>query len=274
MDEENLNGMGVDWTVETAIANLQPHVEGSLRYYAAWWLGHFQVSHPDAIEGLLLALTDETHRSPDGGFPLCRNAARALGKLDDPRIVPALCDRLTCKDYYVREAVIQSLERQGQPDCIPRLLEFLAEGIDAAVAIPGKPHLVEPYEAIIEALGTLQAEVAIAPIKEFLVHPVPKVQFAAARALHQLTGESQYGERLVQGLKHEKLAVRRSALMDLGASGYVAGAAAIANTLAENSLKLIALKGLLESHLQRSSLATPEQDETIGQILQIMDALL
>ncbi|MEM8642791.1 MAG: HEAT repeat domain-containing protein [Cyanobacteria bacterium P01_G01_bin.54] len=271
--------MGVDWTVETAIANLQPSVEGSLRYYAAWWLGHFQVAHPDAIDGLLLALTDESHRSPDGGFPLCRNAARALGKLEDARIVPALCARLACEDYYVREAVIQSLERQRQSSCIPELLKFLTGGVEAAVTIPGKPHLVQPYEAVMEALGTLQATVAIVPIRGFLVHPVPKVQFAAARALYQLTGETEYGERLVRGLQHEKLAVRRSALMDLGSSGYIAGATAIADTLAENSLKLIALKGLLESHFQHSSTPSSERDgiELDGaaeHILQIMDDLL
>ena len=38
--------------------------------------------------------------------------------------------------------------------------------------------------------------------------------------------------------------------MDLGAVGYLAGAGAIANTLAENSMKLIALKGVLEHQIK------------------------
>lgn len=273
---EQSNEMGIDWTVETAIANLQPTVEGSLRYYAAWWLGHFRVSHPDAIDGLLVALNDETHCSPDGGLALCRNAARALGKLVDFRIVPALRQRLTCEDYYVREAVIYALEQQADPSCIPDLLTFLSGGVKAAIPMPGKPHLVQPYEAVLEALGTLQATDAIPLIQEFLLHPVPKVQFAAARALYQLTQEPQYGERLVLGLQHEKLVVRRSALMDLGASGYVAGASAIPATLAENSLKLTALKDLLGVHLYQNN---PEKnienlDATSEQLINWMDALL
>jgi hypothetical protein len=42
--------------------------------------------------------------------------------------------------------------------------------------------------------------------------------------------------------------------MDLGAIGYLPAASAIADTLAENSLKLISLKGLLETYLQERAL--------------------
>jgi phycocyanobilin lyase subunit alpha len=45
------------------------------------------------------------------------------------------------------------------------------------------------------------------------------------------------------------LQLRRAALTDVGAIGYLPAAAAIAQTLAENSLKLIALKGLLEKQI-------------------------
>lgn len=271
--EPNSADLGVDWTVETAIANLQQTTDHSLRYYAAWWLGHFQVNLPDAIAALIAALFDESHRSPDGGFPLGRNAARALGKLTDERIVPALRERLNCEDYYVREAVIQSLERQGDPQVIPDLIAFLDGGLEAAVQMPGKSHLVQPYEAVLEALGTLGATEAIALIEPFLEHPTPKVQFAAARSLYQLTQAVQYGEYLVAGLQQPKLALRRSVLMDLGASGYLPGAEAIAKTFAENSLKLIALKGLLAASLP--ALATPEDltDRSL-EIMDLMDALL
>jgi phycocyanobilin lyase alpha subunit len=50
-----------------------------------------------------------------------------------------------------------------------------------AVLVVGKPHLVQPYEAIIEALGTLQATAAIPLIEPFLQHFVEKVRYAAAR---------------------------------------------------------------------------------------------
>ena len=40
--------------------------------------------------------------------------------------------------------------------------------------------------------------------------------------------------------------------MDLGAIGYISAADAIAETLAENSMKLIALKGLLEEEMNKN----------------------
>ena len=58
-----------------------------------------------------------------------------------------------------------------------------------------------------------------------------------------------YGDILVEALQAKTLQVRRSALMDLGVIGYLGAVDAIANTLAENSLKLISLKGILEHHL-------------------------
>ncbi|HIK41125.1 HEAT repeat domain-containing protein, partial [Thermoleptolyngbya sp. M55_K2018_002] len=72
-------------TVEQAIANLS-HPDTSLRYYAAWWLGKFRVSDPAAVDALIAALRDESDRTELGGYPLRRNAARALGKLGDRRL--------------------------------------------------------------------------------------------------------------------------------------------------------------------------------------------
>jgi len=257
-------------TVAAAIANLRQTEDLGLRYYAAWWLGKMRVSDRAAVDALLAALHDEADRSPDGGYPLRRNAARALGKLQDPRLAPALVECLQSSDYYVREAAAQSLEQVGAAESIPPLLKLLDGGLEAAVAVPGKPHLAQPYEAILEALGSLGATEAIAAIQPFLQHPVEKVQFAAARALYQLTGEPQYGDRLIQGLQAPKLPLRRSALMDLGAIGYLPAAEPIAKTLAENSLKLIALKGLLEAALQ----ASPELSAESRQVMALMDALL
>ncbi|NEO02278.1 MAG: HEAT repeat domain-containing protein, partial [Moorea sp. SIO3I7] len=88
-------------TVEQAIVNLQGNDQG-LRYYAAWWLGKFRVREPLAIDALIAALEDQQNQTELGGYPLRRNAARALGKLGDHRAVPALIDCLDCPDFYVR----------------------------------------------------------------------------------------------------------------------------------------------------------------------------
>jgi FOG: HEAT repeat len=217
-------------SVQEAIANLQ-HEELGKRYYAAWWLGRFRVNTPDAIEGLVAALKDESDRTENGGYPLRRNAARALGKLKDKKAVPVLIECLQCSDYYVREAATEALEMLGDPSCITALIKLLDGGVEAAVLVPGKPHLIQPYENIIEALGTLQAEEAIFLIKPFIEHPSEKVQYAAARSLYQLTGEVVYGEYLTQALEGDNLHLRRSALLDLAAIGYLPAAKAISETL-------------------------------------------
>ena len=257
-------------TVEQAIANLHQQQDLGARYYAAWWLGKFRVKQPRAIAALLMALEDQQDRAPDGGYPLRRNAARALGKLGDRSAVEPLTRCLQFPDYYVREAAAQALEMLGDRRCVIALIQLLDGGVAAAIRVPGKPHLVQPYEAIIEALGTLGATEAIEQIEPFIQHPTEKVKYAAARAMYQLTKADRYGEILIAALSGEDLQLRRSALMDLGAVGYLKAGQAIADTLAENSMKLIALKGLLESNLAKES----EISQDSIHIMNLMDSLL
>ena len=259
-------------TVEKAIANLKQKEDLGARYYAAWWLGKFRVKEERAIATLLMALEDEQDRAPDGGYPLRRNAARALGKLGDKQAVPPLIRCLEFPDHYVREAAAQALEMLGDQNCIPTLMKLLDGGVAAARSVPGKPHLVQPYEAIIEALGSLGAKEATPLIEPFIEHPVDKVKYAAARAMYQLSGDAQYGEILIKALEGEDLQLRRSALMDLGAIGYIPAGEAIAETLAENSMKLIALKGLLTTELS-SNLPEDLSKDSI-KIMNLMDSLL
>lgn len=258
-------------TVPQAIANLQGSDPG-LRYYAAWWLGRFRVKTPEAVAGLIATLSDETDRTPDGGYPLRRNSARALGKINDRRAVPALVDCLACPDYYVREAAVQSLGVMGDTSVIPSIVELLQGGVEAAQPIPGCPHLAQPYDAVLEALGMLGAKDTVPLVQPFLDHPLELVQYAAARALYQLTQDNRYGDRLVTALQGDQLQLRRAALSDLGAIGYLGAAVAIANTLAENSLKLISLKGLLEHEVESTSLSPLSRSAV--KVMTLMDSLL
>ena len=262
---------GEQLTLETAIANLKGNDLG-LRFYAAWWLGKFRIEAPEAIELMIAALEDSDDRTEDGGYPLRRNAARALGKMKAIHAVPALIACLDCSDYYVREGAAQSLEMLGDPRCIPDLVALLDGGVAAAQMVPGKPHLVQPYDAVLEALGSLNASNETDRIQEFLSHPVARVRFSAARALYQISGDSQFGEQLVDALNESELQLRRAALMDLGATNYLPAAPAIAETLAENSLKLIAIKGLLDNHFADNEPTTISND--VGDILKLMDTLL
>ena len=258
-------------TVEQAIANLQ-HEDVSLRYYAAWWLGRFRVSEPAAVNALIAALEDEDHRTQLGDYPLRRNAARALGKLGDKRAVPNLIRCLDCSDFYVREAAAQSLGMLDDPTAVPALTPLLCGSVAAAVQVPGRPHLTQPYEAVLEALGSLKATVAVTLVQPFIEHPVARVQYAALRAMYQLTQDDAYGQRLVQALEGSDLKLRRVALVDLGAIGYFSAAEAIARTSVENSFKFIALKGLLEHQLNPSDEA--HLPDAAIRVMNLMDSLL
>jgi phycocyanobilin lyase subunit alpha len=259
-------------TPELALANLQSP-DLSLRYYAAWWLGKFRVKRADAVDALIAALKDEADRTELGGYPLRRNAARALGKLGDARAVPSLIECLECSDFYVREASAQSLAMLRDRTAASALIKMLDGGVAEAVQVPGLPHLTQPYEAVIEALGAIGATEAIALIEPFLQHPVPRVQCAAARAMYQLTQNPIYGERLVEMLAAGDLKLRRVVLGDLGAIGYLAAAEAIAHAKVENSFKLIALKGLLEHQLTDELDSLSVSDEAI-RVMNLMDSLL
>jgi phycocyanobilin lyase alpha subunit len=262
---------GEPLTIEQAIADLQGDDSGR-RYYASWWLGRFRVRTSEAVSALMDTLTDESDRTPEGGYPLRRNSARALGKIGEDQAVPALIACLDCSDFYVREAAAQALGRLSDPVCVPRLMQCLVEGLEAAQPIPGGAHLLEPYDAIIEALGALGAVEAIALIEPFLDHSTELVQYAAARAMYQLTQNPMYGDRLIQALAGDKLQLRRAVLSDLGAIGYLPAAEAISETLAENSLKLISLKGLLEQEVKRSSASYLSKDAL--RVMTLMDSLL
>ena len=268
--EEYPEAVSIALTAEQAIANLQ-HEDLSLRYYAAWWLGRFRIRAPSAVDALIVALEDEADRTVLGGYPLRRNAARALGKLGDGRAVPKLIRCLDCSDYYVREAAAQALEMLGNPDAVPPLMELLDGGLAAAQEVPGRPHLAQPYEAVVEALGSLQATTAVGLIQPFLEHPVARVQYGALRAMYQLTQNDAYGQRLIQALEGSDVKLRRVALFDLGAIGYLPAADAIARASTENSFKLIALKGLLEHQLNSGKL---QLSAGAIQVMNLMDTLL
>lgn len=258
-------------TVETALANLRG-TDLSLRYYAAWWLGKFRVSEPAVVEALIEALEDEADQTELGGYPLRRNAARALGKLRDRRAVPGLIHCLDCSDFYVREAAAQSLEMLGDSAAIPALMKLLKDGVAVAEQVPGRPYLVQPCEAVLEALGTLGATEAIPLIQPFLDHPIKRVHYAATRAMYQLSGDDAYGSRLVEALQGKDVVLRRVALSDLGAIGYLPAAEAIATAPAENSFKLMALKGLLEKQLNPVANTTLSDDAI--RVIDLMDSLL
>lgn len=222
-------------SAESAISALQGD-DNQLRYYAAWWLGKHQVQSAWAV--LCNLLQDDSYRTVQGGYPLRRQAARALGQLKAVEAVPALIEALSCKqDLQFREAVIQALAAIGDHRAVGPFLHLLRSGDP------------QPYEALIEALGQLQVQAALPDVKPFLQDSSERIQCAAARYCYQITQQAQYLDRIIQNLNHSNPYLRWAAAFDLGAIGQLDAAQAILDANLANSLKLLNLKRILESVL-------------------------
>ena len=241
---------------ETAIAALSDQ-DNQIRYYAAWWLGKHHVQA--GCMALCDALFDERYRIPSGGYPLRRQAARALGQLKNPQAVPGLIAALQCdEDLRLREAAIAALASIGDQRAVTPLLNLLQTNEE------------QPYEVLIEALATLQVWSVRSQIEPFLKHPSERVQCAAARYMYFLTQQPQYIERIIKNLDHDNMYLRWSAVFDLGAFVHQQAIEAILAAKVPNSLKLLNLKRILEMLLER----TDHQKETALLIFQAIDDLL
>jgi phycocyanobilin lyase alpha subunit len=264
-------GAGEPISEAEALARLRQTADQSHQYYAAWWLGRMRSRHPDTLPLLCAALRQRQPRDPHAGVEhnaVARNAARALGKVGDAAVVPDLLAALEDEDDGLREAAARALGELGAEQAVGAITSRLASGPGQAGAPQAdSPRLQEPCEALIEALGDIgvASPEVLAVILPFCEHERPLIRSAAARALLQLSGEERWGQALLALLEHPQLQVRRAALMDLGAVGWRPALEPIRATLAENSLKLIALRGLVEAG---------EGEPGVDALLAAMDDLL
>nr|YP_009530858.1 phycocyanin alpha phycocyanobilin lyase [Paulinella micropora]AXY63547.1 phycocyanin alpha phycocyanobilin lyase [Paulinella micropora] len=246
----------------------------SMQYYAAWWLGRNRSTHPDTVPLLCKALDQrqKIESTSTDSNKVAYNAARALGKLNNRAAVPRLLQALQEDDYKLKEASARSLGDLRIEDAVEPLMKILAGGPQVAGSVQeNSPRLKEPCESILEALGNIGCSnpEVLSILKSFSDHDRPIIRGAACRALLQLTGDTCWANILTELLSHHQLQVRRSILIDIGAIGWRPALKPIMKTLAENSLKLIALRGLIEN----SSPSHP-QDPSINEILLSMDQLL
>ncbi len=256
----------VDLTPAGQIAKLC-HGDPGERYYAAWWLGRMRIS--EGIPALIEALADERDRTAQGGYPLRRNAARALGKLGSPTGIPALKTALYCSDGQVVAAAAQALAEIALQHETEELGAVLIDGLHFAEK-GLETETLAALEAIIEALGQLKPATALEPIRPYLEHDSIRLQCAAARACYRISQDPTFAQRLLPVLAHENVHLRRAALLDLGASGYLPGAQAIATAAVEANIKVLALKQLVEVNLKQPGAFRAE----LRQVLLLIDELL
>ncbi|WP_392345168.1 HEAT repeat domain-containing protein [Parasynechococcus sp.] len=248
------------------IKNLRQTEDPSAQYYAAWWLGKMRSQHPDAIP-LLLRAVEALNATPidpeQRGVAL--NAIRALRLLRDTRAEKPLLALLYSNDYTVREEVVRTLGAMGSCGAVQGIRGLLVSGLEGAGAEqPSSPLLNEPCEALLEALGDIGVGSSsnLAVIQPFTEHPRPLIRSAAYRALLQLTGLDHWGMELKKLLNHPESLVRRGALLDLGATGWIAAVPSIRSAAVEPSLKLVALSEVAE------------RNDEPNDVLDAMDGLL
>ncbi|HJN36397.1 MAG: HEAT repeat domain-containing protein [Prochlorococcus sp.] len=259
-----------------AIARLRQTVNPSDQYYAAWWLGRMRSRHPDTIPLLRDRLgryrCDPTSGDVDANA-VALNSARALGRIKAEASIPDLIHAVAIGGYHLREVAAQSLGDLKAEAAVPALCQQLrldSELFNKESAL-NQQKLGRILEALLEALGAIgdQSEAVVAVIQPFAQHERPLVSSAACRALLQLTQEPRWAEPIEALLGHTSVLIRRGALLDLGAAGWMPSLPAIQATQAENSLKLIALKGLAEQARRDQA-----NEKSITAVLAAMDALL
>ena len=252
-------------TEAQVITNLRQTEDFSDQYYAAWWLGRMRSRHPETIPLLIAALDplQENHINSERRA-VALNAIRALGILQATNAEEKLRILLKKNDYSIREESARSLGMIQAQAAIPDLCELLSGSQDEVEQIqPGSAKLKEPYESVLEALGAIgvASHSVIIMITPFTKHSRPLIRASACRALLQLTGDQKWAPPLIELLQHDDPLIRRGVLLDLGATGWMPALPAIQAAAIENSLKLVALRGLAEKSEDTS-------------VLDAMDALL
>jgi bilin biosynthesis PecE protein len=247
-------------TKEEALQALT-HDDLSLRYHAAWWLGNNRVA--EACLPLCQALKDEDDRNALGGYPLRREAARALGHLKNKAAVPALIEALDCReDIKLRQVVAQTLGILGDAQAQQPIFELL------------KSPQEQPWEAIIEALASLEMWEARLQVEKFLDHSSERVKCAAHRYLYLMTKEYEYLEYLLNTLNHNNSMIRWAALYDLGAIGSVEVVSSILEADVATSLKLVNFKRIFEQVTTNDQYSPKEREEKEIVLIDAIDQLL
>lgn len=269
MTQESSASEGMPIDEEEALRRLEQRDDPADRYYAAWWLGHERSQHPRTLP-LLRAALQELLNAGEQPEEDCRalslNVLRAMVHLDAAAAKEEILSCVAHHDSQIREEATRTAASEGFRESVAVICSQL--GADRA----NDDRLVE---AQIEALGELgdASAAVIDTLVRFSDDPRPLIRSASLRALLQLTEDPQWAREFPSLLQSSSTLVRRGVLLDLGAVGWLPALDWISQSPIENSIKLIALRGLAEHPrgLKHLSLNTEEASQMV---LAAMDQLL
>lgn len=184
--------------------------EWQVRAQAAQALG--RIGDKPALEPLVLRLRDNVGKVQDAAaaaivrygrqatFPLLNTLSRerdkfalraillALGKIGDPKSVPALIGHLRSSYFIVRQAAVQALVRFGPAvvDLLLPTLPFNCSLIAGMVKDAGDHRHPELQIRAVKAIGGLEDHCAVKLLKGLVEDSLPDVQEAAMLALEQI----------------------------------------------------------------------------------------
>ena len=269
MTQESSASEGMPIDEEEALRRLEQRDDPADRYYAAWWLGHERSQHPRTLP-LLRAALQELLNAGEQPEEDCRalslNVLRAMVHLDAAAAKEEILSCVAHHDSHIREEATRTAASEGFRESVAVICSQL--GADRA----NDDRLVE---AQIEALGELgdASAAVIDTLVRFSDDPRPLIRSASLRALLQLTEDPQWATEFPSLLQSSSTLVRRGVLLDLGAVGWLPALDWISQSPIENSIKLIALRGLAEHPrgLKHLSLNTEQANQMV---LSAMDQLL
>jgi HEAT repeat protein len=170
-----------------------------------------------------------------------------LGKIGDPKAVPALIAHLRSSYYIVRQAALTALTRFGGTvvDLLVPLLSFNRSNIEELKKDAAEHTRPEPQMRAIKALGGLEDHRAVSLLKKLVEEGLPDIQEAATAALGQIgcgawarccalkvlaeVGKPDLVTRLLPSLEDDSDNVRFEAIKAIGRLGGPAALAPVLN---------------------------------------------
>lgn len=211
--------LGMDDTVDTWLPKLTSTIqiqrEGAAQ--ALGWLAKTQGEIDKVVPALIEALKDPA-------MPVRRDAAEALGRLNDPRAVNPLYELLSDADAWVADVAVEALQKGG---AVNLTTEQITPLIDHLTSTDQDARL-----RALRLLGATKNELAYEPLNGLLTDADLTVRAEVAKALGAF-GDQRSLQPLIDLLADESAEVRSGAALGLGALGSIDAVDALILALAD-----------------------------------------